>query len=1375
MRQILSILFLLLVVGPPAPAKEANNYPFRRLEVADGLSNNSVNAIHKDLDGFIWLATAAGLNRFDGYNFRVFRTINQDSTSIPNNTVHQIVETNPGQFWILTDHGYILFDKRTERFIRDISPSMTQMGSRGEPAIIYADRQGNSWFHVVGEGIYRQKAGKEAFDLLPANTERLPQERIVDIKECDEGLLLFFEDGTLSCVDRESLAIRWINTRIKERRAKARNEILTIFVDHENCVWFSDIKNLWVYDLTNDQWRDEWMNLVKRPDIIHDIAQDTRGQIWLATDFNGILILDKKSGQVQNLRSDPNDERSLPHNTVYSLYADPDGLMWVGTYKKGAAYYSESAFKFRMNVLGDITCAVENGDDNRLWLGTNDQGLLLWDPTEDTQHHYDTGNSALQSNAIVALLKARDGRLWIGTFGGGLAYLDNGRIRPFPLRTAEDAPNANLNYIWALDEDSRGAIWIATLGGGLHRYDPATGEQTVFNQTNSQLTDNYIASIHIGNDQTLVIGTASQGICVMDLRTYRIQKMTDSLHTQSNSTKKHVNQVYRDSRGLIWIATREGLNIFDEKHKAFLDLSQIDPLPNEIIAGITEDTHGDMWVASTRKIFHIRMINDNKSRFYRPMLAHAYDTWDGLQNGDFNLRSMRSLKSGQIIIGGLYGVNMFDPNNIIYNKKAPRVMFSSVSLFGKELEIGKPYDGHVILDEEPNSLKCLNLSYRQNIFQIEFASDNFTLPEKTTYQYWLEGFSDTWLELMPGQHGVTFTNLSPGSYTLRVKAINSDGYTSDEETTLPIKIAPPFWMSGWAYAIYTLAILGALFLSHRQILRNERRKYEIQRIEQEAAKNEEINQMKFRFFTNISHELRTPLTLIITPLEGLLKEEHDGPKREKLNLIYRNAQRLLTLVNQLLDFRKSEMGSHQLALSESDLIAFVHNVCDSFLLWADKKSIQFSFFASTGQLFMAFDPDKISKIIMNLLSNAFKFTPEKGRIKVLVEPVNRQENEWVEIKVVDTGIGIPDSEKPHIFDLFYQIDPQGKIDSTGTGIGLSLVRDFTELHGGTVEVYDNPGQGTIFVVALPVKHIDKPVQSFDTPRKETLPDETGEHEETTADEDENKSKPLALIVDDNADFRTFMRISLELQFRVRLAANGKEAWEMMAQTLPDIVVSDVMMPEMDGNELCRLIKQDKRTQRVPVILLTARQSADQQKEGLTIADDYVTKPFHLELLILRMRKLIEWSHRRDNGNGTPERIDPAPKEIEITPLDEKLIERAIQYVEDNMSRGDLSVEELSKVLGMSRVNLYKRLLQITGKTPIEFIRVIRLKRAAQLLRESQMHISEIAFEVGFNNPKYFSRYFKEEFGMLPSVYQEQYGNKSQEALRSAINKAITSE
>ena len=1326
----------------------AQSYQFKHLEVSDGLSNNSVNTICKDRDGFMWFGTTTGLNRYDGYTFKIYQHAENDPGSLPDNYITDIVEMPDGRFWVNTGRGYVLFDKEQDCFITDVTGFMKNLESGGVPEQVFVDREGNTCLSVAGEGCYRYKeGGKRLFFSYVEHS--LPEHGVTQIAECSDGLLLIYNTGLLVCLDRATLAIKWKSDEIKKYIPAGKTIEFSLFVDRDNCIWAYSLMGIWAYDCGTKSWRTDLTGIwSSRPDvIIHAVAQDIEGRIWVGKDYDGIDVLEKETGKVTSLVAHDDNGRSLPHNTIYDLYADRDGIMWVGTYKKGVSYYSESIFKFNMYEWGDITC-IEQADENRLWLGTNDHGILLWNRSTGKAEPFWRDAEGQLPNPVVSMLKSKDGKLWVGTFNGGLYCMNGSQIRSYK----EGVGNALAsNNVWALVEDDKGRIWIASLGGGLQCLEPVSGTFETYTSSNSALLENNVTSLCWVDNNTLFFGTANQGVGMMDMRTREIKK----IQGQSGNVKLSndaVNHVYKDSRGLVWIATREGLNVYDTRRHVFLDLSSVAEAKGNFIAAITEDQERNMWVSTSRKVIRVTVASDGKGSYLFD--SRAYNSEDGLQNCDFNQRSIKTLHNGIIAIGGLYGVNVFAPDHIRYNKMLPNVMFTGLSLFDEAVKVGQSYGGRVLIEKELNDVENVEFDYKQNIFSVSFASDNYNLPEKTQYMYKLEGFNNDWLTLPLGVHNVTFTNLAPGKYVLRVKAINSDGYVGIKEATLGIVVNPPFWMSWWAYLLYTVGLVIVLFLARYRMLKREREKFHLQQIENEVAKNEEINNMKFRFFTNVSHELRTPLTLIISPLEGMLKETTDELQSTRLQLMYRNAQRLLHLVNQLLDFRKGEMSTHQLSLSEGDIISYVHSVCNSFLLMADKKHIQFSFFSGIDTFSMAFDADKVGKIVMNLLSNAFKFTPEGGRVTVMIEHVAGTPD-ILEIKIADTGIGISDVDKEHIFERFYQAGHKGVEETTGNGIGLSLVRDFVTLHEGEVKVFDNIGMGSVFVIQFPVKHVETQVQ---------LPEETGmsagdeedkEMKEEAREETERKNFPLLLIVDDNEDFRIFMRYSLELQYRVKLAVNGKEAWEMMQEELPDLVISDVMMPQMDGNELCRLIKQDKRTAHIPVILLTARQNTEAKLEGLqTGADDYVTKPFNMTILVLRIRKLIELSryHRVTQGM-----IDPAPSEIVITSLDEKLIEKAIKYVEDNMSRTELSVEELSRELGMSRVHLYKKLLQITGKTPIEFIRVIRLKRAAQLLRESQLHVSEVAFEVGFNNPKYFSRYFKDEFGVLPSVYQEKEG------------------
>jgi signal transduction histidine kinase/DNA-binding response OmpR family regulator len=579
---------------------------------------------------------------------------------------------------------------------------------------------------------------------------------------------------------------------------------------------------------------------------------------------------------------------------------------------------------------------------------------------------------------------------------------------------------------------------------------------------------------------------------------------------------------------------------------------------------------------------------------------------------------------------------------------------------------------------------------------------------------------------------VTYTNLTPGSYVLEVKAVTNDGVASKNVASLEIVIHPPFWLSNWAKALYLLLAIVLIILCLRAVKRREYRKYIEQQKAEASRQQEELTQMKFRFFTNISHELRTPLTLILSPLEAMLREVKDAKQHGRLQIMYNNAERLLYLVNQLLDFRKSEQVGLKYLPVEGDVVSFTKNICDNFVGYSENKNVQLTFFSSRPHLPMLFDGDKYSKIILNLLSNAFKFTPDGGRVDVALST----DADNLVVKVADTGIGIADSEKQHVFEGFYQTDTS---KSSGSGIGLSLVKEYVKLHNGTVDVVDNVGGGSVFIVTMPIRHKTEAAE----PEAVAAP--------AVADSS-NDVRQRVLVVDDNADLLSFLTSELSGVYHVDTAADGMQAIEHIEQSRPDIIISDVMMPEMDGIELCRRLKSNPKYSAIPLIILTAKHDEQAKVEGLTIgADDYITKPFNCDLLRLRIKKLLDLS-----GRGVQRSlIEPEPEHIKVTSLDEKLVEDAVKYVEKNMERPDLSVEELSRQLGMSRVHLYKRMRQVTGKTPIEFIRVMRLKRAAQLLRESQLNVSEIAYRVGFNNPKYFSNYFKQEFGVLPSVYQAQ--------------------
>ena len=1376
-----TFLLILFGVWSIVSASAADYYMFKHLEVKDGLSNNLVTAIFKDSRGYMWFGTASGLNRYDGNRITTYQSYDENGPFIEN-YIKDIQEDGDGNLWIGTNSGYSLYNAQTEVFTRELRGMMWEKGINGVPTQVYVDKNKNLWFYVYGKGVYFYVPENNLlFPLL--YDAGLPQGEIQDIAECSEGVLFVFNNGQVICVDRSTNKVKW---KLEPLLPEGKYEAFSLYVDRDDDIWIYCVSDLWVYNILGKKWMKDWAKKAKgrESDMVQSVCHAKDGLVWIGRDQHGVCVLDKKTGETTELVHIENDERSLQNNSVMSLYEDAHGIMWVGTYKKGVSYYSESTFKFGVSHVGDVNCVAED-KDGYVWIGTNDDGLVHWHKLKGVDKVLKAGGAnSISSNVIVTLKKTRDGKLWIGTFKGGLNCYDNGRITIYKHQQGNSNSLANDN-VFAIDEDKDGNVWIGMLGGGVQCLNPKTGKFTTYNTTNGLWSD-YVSSIQVNKENQLLVGTA-YGLSVLDLESRQFTNLHGTRSGQDEFANLNLNQVFQDSRGLLWIATREGLNIYDMKMDVLTLLSEEDGLSSQLITGIAEDDNKNIWVATAKGLTNIILSLDAKTGKYTYRF-YTYSDMDGLQNCEFNMRSLKKLSNGELMVGGMYGVNFFQPENICYNKTLPKVLFTRFLLFNEEVKVGEEYGGRVLLDKALDAKREIELAYDQNVFRVLFASDNFILPEKMKFAYKMEGFNTDWLITNVGM--VVYTNLSPGTYTLKVKAINSDGYSGDEEADLKIIIKPPFWLTGWAYFIYVVLFVIALMLARYFILRGERNKFRMQQMKQEAEKNKEINDMKLHFFTNVSHELRTPLTLILSPIETLMKERKDDePLMSKLNMVHRNATRLLNLVNQLLDFRRGDEKGHQLELSEGDIISFTSNLCNSFSDMTEKKHVHLTFFSSVPTLNMSFDGDKYNKVVMNLLSNAFKFTPEGGRVDV---SMNVTKDDMLELKVMDSGIGIKDEDKKHIFERFYQVDGQS-MDITGSGVGLSLVSDFVQLHGGTVEVMDNVPTGCIFIVRMPLKRtpvVSQPVSSAKdnddepeivivrtrnmpaTPKAESDPIELSPaqpEEKPESDEqpelvilkgtrnvvkEESTALPLALVVDDNEDFLNFMTDSFGKSYRIRTCRNGREAWDMIPELMPDIIISDVMMPEMDGNQLCKLVKTDKRTSNIPFILLTSCQSNEYKLEGLTVgADDYITKPFNVDILSLRIKKLITL-HAEVSKHSL---IDPTPSEIVITSLDEKLIDHAVKFVEDNIARSELSVEELSSELGMSRVHLYKKLVAITGKTPIEFIRVIRLKRAAQLLRESQQNVSEIAYQVGFNNPKYFSKYFKDMYGVLPSTYQETEG------------------
>nr|WP_236675878.1 two-component regulator propeller domain-containing protein [Chryseolinea lacunae] len=991
----------------------------------------------------------------------------------------------------------------------------------------------------------------------------------------------------------------------------------------------------------------------------------------------------------------------------------------------------------------DINRFVEDKKGN-LWLGTNGDGLIYFDRHSGrfTSYKHDPNNPhSLSSDVVVSLCLDHENKLWIGTFFGGLDCYDGKTFTRYQ-HHADDSTSLSGKSVWEVFEDSEHRLWVGTLDGGLNLFNRKNSTFARFYHPGQKaLYSPYISTIFEDSKGNIWFGT-SVGIDVLMKDSGSIMHLGSERNNPASLRSDAIRGILEDSKGRIWIGTQGGLSLWQKEANRFVSFSEKDGLPHNAIMSMQEDAAGRLWLGTPSGLSCATVVSKNG----RIQLEFAnYSELDGLQGQRFNEDASIRTRSGELVFGGVNGFNIFRPEDIGHNKTIPRLVLTDFQLFNRSIRPGSPDGEHFVLSSSITTNPTIVLRASDNVFSIEFAALNFIQPSKNRYKYKLEGFNQNWLVADASNRRVTFTNLDAGKYVFRVMASNNDGLWNEEGISLPIEVLPPLWKSTKAIVVYLLILLLFLAIARNLIQQRERMKLAIKQQQEEAMQSRELDRIKTKFFTNVSHEFRTPLSLIISPLEKLSEQVVDPAQRRNIDLIQKNAKRLLNLVNQLLDFRKMEVRDIRFHPSEGDIIRFVRETVSSFADLSEKKSIRLTFESNTSSLDAVFDHDKVEKILFNLLSNAFKFTMDAGVIAVVVEVNDASENSIVEITVKDSGIGIPAEKHEQIFERFFQDDLPNSLANQGSGIGLAITKEFVRIHGGTIRVESEVGKGSCFIVVLPLRKlvhavyetIRVPVNAaIDAPKDDIL---------------ESGDKPLVLLIEDNEDFRLYLRDNLKTWYAVVEAANGEDGWKMAILQYPDLIVTDVMMPGMNGIELCKKIKSDQRVSHIPVILLTARSGEEQRLEGFEVgADDYIPKPFSFAMLESRIRNLI--SARKNLHALFARKNGIKASEIQVTSLDEQFIHRVVQAIENNVSDSELTVMDLSRELGVSRAQFFRKVQELTNKSPLELIRTIRLQHAAQLLEKSQLSVSEIAYRVGFNNPKYFARHFKDMYHVLPSAY-----------------------
>lgn len=1343
---------LVLWSGMSFGQAEVEKLVFRNLDESLGLSNSNILSMVRDAEGMMWYGTAYGLYRYDGTRTKVFLNT-KDSTSISHNNILKIFVGPADKLWVKNVNGiFDIYNPENEQFSRGVTVfSSTYHLASDSVGMLMKDRQSRFWYThpTKGISIYDEASGGTVYVQKRNEKGSLFSNQIATLAEAPDGLVwVVHSSGVIDLLDPNRLIVTKTLRLPKDKiPAIATYEIM---IDSDGDAWiFDPERNLGVFrvdgfthDIESNQ-EDQgtyWLN----NNMVKTIVEAKKGQIWLGTDHGGINVLDKATRSVKYLTGENAQDNSMPHNVIYSLYKDNEDIIWIGTHKKGVAYYHQGLLRFshvrksfadkNSMPFNDVNTFAEDSLGN-IYIGTNGGGLFYHNRKTNTytqyKHNPENSNS-LTGDVIVDLMIDHEGILWIGTYLNGLGSFDGSNFKNYNY-LPENKSGIPGPSIWKLFEDSTGKIWIGTLRSGISMLDE---ERKVFHNypagsapffTNNQYITGF-AEDRAGN----IWVSGGSGLNMLN---YETKANAFYSEAQGNGLiDSNITDLFVDSEGILWTTTLSGLYYFDSSDSTFVHFGEEEGLPTSYLVDLLEDDGGNLWISSQRGLSYAEI-----NREVRPfsITFQNFDQKDGLQAALFNKNAALKTSKDEFIFGGPNGYNIFKSENFAFERNNPKVVFTDFQLFNEEVKVGGIVSNRVLLPKSLENMDQLVLRHDENIFSVGFSALNFLYPEKNKYRYKLIGFNDDWIYLNDDLAKVTFTNLDPGTYTLVVQpGTVLDGW-SLYEYKLEIKILAPFWKTPIAYFLYFMAILAIIFYFRHQLLTRQREKFDREQAMREAKRVQDLDRLKTKFFTNLSHEFRTPLSLILTPTEHLISDTENPGLLSQYQIIQRNARRLLKLINQLLDVKNVENGGLAFHPSEGDVVQFIRECVADFHELSENKHIHLNFETNTNAQQAIFDPDKLEKIIFNLLSNAFKFTEEDGAITVTLELQQENEEKGILIlSVSDTGVGISVEDQHRIFDRFFTTEGHKQQLNQGSGIGLSLVQDFARTMKGEITVESEPGMGSVFTLSIPLSLI--------------VPEHWEEEDEEAALEG-GGLKEVILIAEDHVEFRNYLKDCLSATYRVLTASNGAQGWDLAQQHIPDLIISDLMMPQMDGKEFCQKVKADIKTSHIPVILLTAKKSEEAMVQSLDSGCNlYLTKPFNLEILQLSIKNLLRERNVVQEQNRNKIQINAS--EVNVDSLDDQLIQKAVALVEKHMEDPQLSVEFLSKELGMSRVHLYKKLQSITGKSPIEFIRLIRLKRASQLLAKSQLNISEVAYMVGYNNAKYFAKHFKAEFSMLPSEF-----------------------
>lgn len=1288
----------------------------RHYTINQGLANNAVYSIAQDMKGRMWFGTIDGIHSFDGNEIRVWRDERIPSLG---SSIYTIKEDDRQRLWIGSDQGLALFNLRTESF--STFDGQTVSGTKINTPIshIMLDSKKTLWIGTVGQGLFH----------YDPHTEQLYQYTALGKINSDYiSYILEDSSGTIWVATMNAGVSRFVPSEDLFQQAAmdgVKNTII-LFEDSRRNLWVGSSGN-GLYLLEKKEKR--LIQKLKPSDPnrvfqVRSIVEWIPGELLIASD-EGLTSYNIVTGESETLRSDSRQVNGLNDNYLQTLFVDREQALWVGTYFGGVNYVPPTGNSFIHYYKGNtqldarIISVFAKADEDNLWLGTDDGGFFYWDRKRNTFKSYKPQHSASGPtyHNIHALLQD-DGKLYIGMYMGGLDILDlkTGKFKNYKFGSSSRSLYAS--GIYALYKDSNQHLWVGTTNG-LNKYVPETDDfERIY-----EVHPADVSCIMEDKRGYLWVCSLNQGVFRLNGKTQKWEHFSSQSQEEGKQAAIPSNKVITaclDEKGNLWFGT-DGCGLLKYDYKKNIFEKVVLPENIRVVYKII-GANNELWLTTSNGMYCYRSENGD---------LKIYNKQDGLQDNQFLPNSGMQLSDGTIFVGGINGFNEFHPDRIASHHQKTTVILADFQLFNKPVTVGG--------EDSPLSTSityadCLVLEHKHSIFSLSVATLSYTNPSKNQYKYKLDGFEKDWTETNSAPR-VTYTNLPSGNYTFRVSASNGDGVWNDNAIVFPIKVLPPWWASTLFIVLYVCMGIGMLAYLYYRMNKKQQERLMMLAVE----KDKEIYQSKIEFFTHMIHEIRTPLTLILAPLENVMRST--GSVREampQLLVIERNGKRLLNLVNQLMDFRKVESGGMSVTLVNVDIKPILSGIFQHFSLSTELKNIKLVLNMPDAACYAKVDPEAFTKIVSNLLTNALKFTVSHIWIDLIITEENK-----LELRIKDNGQGIAVEEQEKIFTPFYQIRENRPSDNIGTGVGLLLVKKLVSLMHGELKLESESGLGATFIIWFDQSDHGETLQEESGPSVVLSPIPT----------DVNEEKPYhILLVDDNQDLLEYLRMLLSPGYQITCASNGKEALDLLSELMPDVVISDVMMPVMDGIELCRRIKQNLRTSHLPVILLTAKVETGDYVEGLENgADLYVAKPFSSDIIKAQIHSLLS-NRERIKGSFRTEPMIPSVS-VASSQLDKAFLEKVIGIIEDKMTDSDFSVDVLAQETGISRTGLFTKLKAVSGMTPNDFIRIIRLKKAAELLSRGEVQVSEACFQVGFSSPSYFAKCFQAQFGVAPAEFK----------------------